>query len=70
MVYPNPAQNQLTVVSKQVSNAAILVKDMQGRIILSQPAKGIETTLDLGSLNAGMYTLEFNGKVVKWVKGE
>lgn len=70
VVYPNPAQNQLTVVSKQVSNAAILVKDMQGRIILSQPAKGIETTLDLGSLNAGMYTLEFNGKVVKWVKGE
>ena len=70
VVYPNPAQGQLTVLAQKVSNSAILVKDLQGRLILSQPSKGLETTLDLSSLKAGMYTLEFNGQVVKWAKAE
>ncbi len=70
MVYPNPAQDQLTVLAQQLSNSAIQVRDLQGRLLLAQPAKGLETTLDLSSLKAGMYTLEFNGKAVKWAKAE
>jgi hypothetical protein len=70
MVFPNPAQDRLFVHATKVSNETIFIKDVFGRLLLNTTANGLETSIDISDLPSGIYTLEWNGKVAKWIKGQ
>jgi len=70
MVFPNPAQDRLFVHANKVSNETIFIKDVFGRLLLNTVANGLETSIDISDLPSGIYTLEWNGKVAKWIKGQ
>jgi Secretion system C-terminal sorting domain/Bacterial pre-peptidase C-terminal domain/Fibronectin type III domain len=58
-LFPNPVQQKLSVSIKGDDNTKnILVFDVNGRIMLNQPAMGIITTLDVQKLPAGIYFLK------------
>ncbi len=60
-VYPNPAQNQLTITlpsSTQVANVQIC--DVQGRVAFTGNINSIRQSLDISSLDAGVYAVRVN----------
>ncbi|MEO8069435.1 MAG: T9SS type A sorting domain-containing protein [Flavobacteriales bacterium] len=57
-VFPNPASDMLTVVSKAAfTNAPIEIIDVTGRTVLRGAVSGQRTTLDIAHLTAGVYQL-------------
>jgi len=54
-IYPNPANDNLTVESPQ--NSIIEIKDIQGNIIEILKAIGNRTIIDTGKLSRGIYVL-------------
>lgn len=69
--YPNPTSDFVTVTLKNGSNTitSILVYDVLGKQIINVKASSISETLDLSSVNPGIYFVEVatenNSKVVK-----
>jgi hypothetical protein len=65
--YPNPAVDGLTV-SSSMPMSSIAIVDMSGRTISTTSVSGVETTVNVADLNAGVYyytvTTE-NGNVVR-----
>ena len=58
-VFPNPAQNQLTVWwPKAVSNATVTLMDLTGRRLQTKMVNGSRTELDLSSYGTGTYVLQ------------
>ena len=55
-VFPNPANDQI-ILSSRLSISSFLLKDVEGRVILSRSIQA-EEMIDLSFLNAGVYTLE------------
>lgn len=65
-VYPNPAQNQLTISSKESST--VKIQDSKGRIIDIHEVNGSKT-IDVSSLPSGMYFIETEGlNPIKFIK--
>jgi hypothetical protein len=58
-IYPNPATNQLNVVS-DAENAltSITLTDMQGRVVLTTTANGTNQILFIGHLPNGLYNVK------------
>lgn len=57
-VYPNPANEQLYVQLPQLSNATLIVMNLDGREVLSQTIQNEkQTTLSLNTLAPGIYLL-------------
>ncbi|MBX7183252.1 MAG: T9SS type A sorting domain-containing protein [Bacteroidia bacterium] len=68
ILYPNPAKNNLTLFSKSTSIGLVQIKDLQGRVVLESTGNQAETQFNITSLQAGMYTISFQNRVVKWIK--
>lgn len=57
LVYPNPVKDYLTVELKQYLKGKITICDLLGRKVLVKNFSGNRVTLDLRSVNTGMYLL-------------
>ena len=66
MMYPNPAENYLTIES--VEAAEVKVYSIKGQMLLQQNINEGINTIDLSNLNAGMYFISVNETMVKVVK--
>ena len=66
-IYPNPANDILTIRSSLTSGSYTLT-DMQGRTLISGSIDGTETVLRMSSLVQGTYLLHLDGGVYKVVK--
>ena len=59
-MYPNPANNQITVnTSSELIGSTYSVFDFTGKIILSGTVNSENTTIELKSLPNGLYVLQF-----------
>jgi hypothetical protein len=70
-VYPNPAQDMVTVRSDESALVPYTLTDITGRVILSGITKGKQTLIDIRSLCPGAYVLqtgEINKESFKIVK--
>ena len=56
-VYPNPASNQVTIESNEVSMDAIELYDFAGKLVYSQNSIGQSKNIDLSALSTGIYNL-------------
>lgn len=58
-VYPNPAQDEITIVLAHAQVLeAVKIYDMNGRMLKSYQANHINNTFNIADLTAGIYTLE------------
>ncbi|KAA3620553.1 MAG: T9SS C-terminal target domain-containing protein [Flavobacterium sp.] len=67
-IYPNPTDEFIHIRTANVSMQSVTVKDLNGRKIIQKQPGSDELTLEIGSLNSGMYFLEIdsdNGRSVK-----
>ena len=63
--YPNPAANMLHIPFRDIAvTGSVELFDMEGRLVLTQPAKfnGGILTVDMGELGNGVYTFKLTGK--------
>lgn len=71
-VYPNPSSGLVTLELDNASTAMLTVLDAQGRVVFAAPSITATTTLELGYLPAGVYSIrvqrETGSHLVKWVK--
>ncbi|AWH86600.1 hypothetical protein HYN59_16450 [Flavobacterium album] len=66
-VYPNPVVDQLFVETEEATE--IVITDMTGKTVSSQPLKSGVNTIDTGSLSAGMYFINSaSGAHIKFIK--
>ncbi len=57
-IYPNPATQELTISSVSFNNAIYTIFDLEGRTVVQGQLKGLQTTLSIENLNAGLYLLK------------
>jgi len=71
-VYPNPANNYITVALKDIQQSTITLNNLQGQLIKKENTNSNLTTIDISELPAGMYllsiTTETGTEYVKVVK--
>ncbi len=69
-IYPNPSQGTVHIESGDYRVTAVIVTDMQGRVVASERREGIRT-LELSHLKAGNYLVHLSGAdfqvVRKWI---
>lgn len=58
LLYPNPADQSITLVTENHGNYQVLLTDLTGKIIATNAFFGNEITLDTYSLNAGIYLVQ------------
>jgi outer membrane protein assembly factor BamB len=75
VVYPNPASSELNVVVPStgkpgmfVQNGTVRIYDIAGRCVMQEVAGSATTVINVSSLKAGAYVIEFGGKKAKFVK--
>ncbi|MFN4235097.1 MAG: T9SS type A sorting domain-containing protein [Bacteroidia bacterium] len=61
LVYPNPAQNQLTIAGI-VKETNYQIFDIAGKILLSGKIKSLNEIIDVSTLNSGIYFLEIDNQ--------
>jgi photosystem II stability/assembly factor-like uncharacterized protein len=70
-VYPNPASS-LVNISSDVDAFDVSVSDLTGKVVLEQSMSGIENSVDVSSLNSGVYfftiTSDAKKETVKIIK--
>ncbi|MEQ1733169.1 MAG: PKD domain-containing protein [Bacteroidia bacterium] len=69
-MYPNPANNKLTVSIAQNDNSVITMYDAIGKQVMQQKATGLSTELNVSNLPQGMYFVNVNGTTQKVVISE
>lgn len=68
-VYPVPASDQLTVeLPTSVEKASIALTDAQGRQVLTSEITASQKTIDVASLNKGMYVLTISNDITTITK--
>ncbi len=69
MLYPNPASAYVSVFMNDApAQAMIYVYNVNGQCVMSQEANGAYTTLPVHHLSAGIYIVEVNNRISKFVK--
>ena len=58
-VFPNPANDHVHVNLNTPGRGELILTDLGGREVLSNTLTSSRTTLDLGTLPAGTYVLQF-----------
>lgn len=66
MMYPNPAENHITIESTK--DAEVKIYSVNGQMLSQQNISEGINTIDISNLNAGMYFVSVNGTMVKIVK--
>lgn len=64
-VYPNPTHNELNIEVEGNHNVTIL--DINGKVMLNQITNGF-TTIDVSGLASGMYLINVEGNMTKFIK--
>lgn len=65
-MYPNPADNVLTIKSKDQAISSIQIYNTIGQEVLTFSTSGVlSTTIDISKLSKGMYFLNINGNTSK-----
>lgn len=59
-VYPNPANNIVTIAASGVESYKLSVTDLSGKVVMEKSLNGIENTLDVSSLSSGAYFFTLN----------
>jgi hypothetical protein len=60
-IFPNPANNRLTIELKSIGNSSILkIMDMTGKLVYIGNLSGITKTLDISNFDKGIYVLQLN----------
>jgi photosystem II stability/assembly factor-like uncharacterized protein len=59
-VYPNPANNNVTISTSVVDSYKLNVTDLTGKVVLEKSLSGIENTIDISSLSSGAYLFTLN----------
>ena len=54
-VYPNPATSNVTISTTGVDAYQLAVTDLLGKVIMTKSLSGIENTVDISGLTAGVY---------------
>jgi uncharacterized repeat protein (TIGR01451 family) len=71
-LYPNPATNDLTIKMNKDSYSSFTMTNGIGQVIMQQPLTATQTHVDIKTLPAGLYYIQFRGdygsKVQKFVK--
>ena len=57
-VYPNPAQNQVTVAADEMLRVSLI--NSLGQIVYDAPAEGNVTSINLSDVKAGLYLIRIN----------
>ena len=70
-LYPNPAQNELTISGAETSRITVI--DITGKTLIDKAVNGNRNTIDISQLNNGIYFLQAtdnngNKKTLKFVK--
>lgn len=65
-IYPNPANEVITVNISDESLSRIEIYDITGKLVLSQTTIQEETTIDLKDLNSGMYLINIISENAKY----
>lgn len=66
VVYPNPAENYVMIES--IKEAEVRIYSINGQMVSEQTISEGVNTIDISSLNAGMYFMNVNNTMVKIVK--
>lgn len=56
-IYPNPAENEVFIDLKEMSNAAVTIYDISGKLLASQAVSAGNSRIDASALQAGIYAL-------------
>ena len=69
-LYPNPAQNWLTVKNNFTENQTVLLYNITGQTIMKQEINQNENRLDVAKLQSGIYFLHLpeTNTTLKWIK--
>ncbi|MDI9256122.1 T9SS type A sorting domain-containing protein [Flavobacterium sedimenticola] len=59
-VYPNPANNFVTIATEGLDSYNLRVTDLSGKVMMAKELTGIENTVDVSSYAAGVYFFEVN----------
>jgi hypothetical protein len=55
--YPNPA-DQTLIINSELAKGTVQLTDISGRIIVSQPITGKQTSIETSQIPAGVYFIE------------
>jgi len=67
-IYPNPASNQLTIISPLEEITQIEIYNLLGQKVAAYtPLESLSETINISSLNAGVYLLKINATITKKV---
>ena len=68
-VYPNPANESITVEFDQAQNGKLVIRDISGKEIRSVQIKGdVKINLSINDLAQGIYLMNYKNKLVKLIK--
>ena len=62
IVYPNPANNNITIKANQLNGGYLFLYDIMGKEVLRKTISGDETFLDISNLKSGIYVLKVLSK--------
>lgn len=61
-IYPNPTSDVLIIESEEYNGIVLNVRDLTGRMVISQQLNQTRTSLDVSGLSQGNYSLELIGE--------
>lgn len=68
-VYPNPSNGIINIrLNPKAQSSIILLYDLQGRLLINQKATGETVSMNIGSLNSGLYLLKVENQIIKIIK--
>jgi hypothetical protein len=72
-VFPNPAQNAITISSSTAENAEITIYDLNGRTVINTSINGNQKDIDVNQISKGFYLMKIVGSdkttdIVKFIK--
>lgn len=59
-IYPNPAQNELTIDSKHLNSYTITIIDVNGRAVFKNETNNFSNKVDLSDLDNGTYVVQLS----------
>jgi len=60
LLYPNPAQNNITIATKLINNSQIKIYDVTGKLVASEQFNKASITLSVSNFNNGLYFYNIN----------
>ena len=66
-IWPNPTQESI-IVSGMQQNQIIRVYNLNGQMLNATPVQDSQTTVNVSSLQSGVYLLQVGAEVVKFIK--